>query len=107
MGRMIQFNGCVSVEFNRFYLRELIEKGFTFFWAYGHYSKEITDESYHIFPLRTESPLLSFLERNEKMIFSKNDDELYEMADGIVGIFFMIHIPVEVFKKIGNSTFEL
>lgn len=103
---MIQFNGCVSVEFNRFYLHELMEKGYSFFWAYGHYSKEITDESYHIFPLRTESPLLSFLERNDKMIFLKNDDELYEMADGIAGIFFMIHIPVEVFKKIGNSTFE-
>lgn len=104
---MIQFNGCVSVEFNRIYLRELMEKGYSFFWTYGHYSKEITDESYHIFPLLKESPLLSFLERNDKMIFSKNDDELYEMADGIAGIFFMIHIPVEVFKKIGNSTFEL
>ena len=99
MSRMIQFNGCVSLEFNRFYLRELMEKGYSFFWAYGHYSKDITDESYHIFLLRKESPLLSFLERNDKMIFSKNDDELYEMADGIPGIVFFDSSSIRDFQK--------
>lgn len=96
---MIRFCGCATVEFNRFFLGFLKEAGYTHFWAYGHFSHTESDEDYHIFPIRKEDPLFTFLQGENKLLFSVKDDEVLEMADGIPGIGFMVHIPNEVFRK--------